>query len=77
MNFSLLAKIYFCQILWPSLLDIDECTTGLNNCDGNATCTNTSGSYFCTCFEGYTGDGFDCERKILQISQIIVDVFNG
>ena len=71
-NFSLLAKI-----LWPSLLDIDECTTGLNSCDGNATCTNTIGSYFCTCFEGYTGDGFDCERKILQISQIIVDVFNG
>ena len=52
-------------ILWPSLLDIDECTTGLNNCDGNATCTNTNGSYFCTCFEGYTGDGYSCERKVL------------
>ena len=67
MNFSLLAKIFFVKILWPSLLDIDECTTGLNSCDGNATCTNTNGSYLCRCFEGYTGDGFDCESKILQI----------
>ena len=58
-------------ILLSSLLDIDECITGLNNCDVNATCTNTNGSYFCTCFEGYTGDGVDCERKILPISQII------
>ena len=52
-------------ILWPSLLDIDECTTGVNNCDSNATCANTISSYFCACLEGYTGDGYSCERKVL------------
>ena len=73
-EFLFTCKYIFWSILCPSLLDIDECTTGLNNCDVNATCTNTNGSYFCTCFDGYTGDGFDCERKILQISQIIFGV---
>ncbi|KAL9960980.1 hypothetical protein ACROYT_G029852 [Oculina patagonica] len=38
--------------------DIDECTSGANNCiSGRATCSNTVGSYNCTCNHGYTGDG--------------------
>ena len=49
-----------------SPLDINECSvTDPPPCDGNATCTNTNGSYFCTCFEEYTGDGFVCTRKNL------------
>ena len=42
-------------------LDIDECAT--NNCDFNATCTNTPGSFTCTCNQGYTGNGTTCEGK--------------
>ena len=46
--------------------DINECNvTDISPCDGNATCTNTNGSYICTCFEGYTGDGLFCTRKNL------------
>ena len=42
-------------------LDIDECADAtLNNCDVNAFCTDTVGSYTCTCNTGYTGDGFTC-----------------
>ena len=41
--------------------DIDECANDtLNNCSPNATCTNTNGSYTCTCDTGYVGDGFIC-----------------
>ena len=31
--------------------DIDECIEGTDACDHN--CTNTDGSYYCTCMDGY------------------------
>lgn len=40
--------------------DINECTVGLAKCDQNANCTNTVGSYNCTCNAGYTGNGTYC-----------------
>ncbi|XXT15897.1 EGF domain-containing protein [Sorangium sp. So ce429] len=40
--------------------DVDECALGTDNCDANATCTNTSGSFTCACGEGYSGDGVTC-----------------
>ena len=43
--------------------DIDECTLGLDNCDDNAVCTDTMGSFICTCDAGYTGDGVNCTSK--------------
>ena len=41
-------------------VDIDECVTGADNCDTNATCTNNPGSLVCSCNHGYTGDGVTC-----------------
>jgi hypothetical protein len=40
--------------------DDDECTLGTHNCDDNATCNNTDGSFNCSCNAGYTGDGVTC-----------------
>ncbi|MBT9556636.1 MAG: hypothetical protein IV100_11440 [Myxococcales bacterium] len=40
--------------------DIDECATGLAECSPLAVCTNTVGSYDCTCMPPYVGDGFEC-----------------
>ncbi len=41
--------------------DIDECASeSANNCDSKANCTNTEGSYNCTCFNGYSGNGTNC-----------------
>ena len=31
-----------------------------NDCDKNAHCKDTVGSYECTCAEGYDGDGKTC-----------------
>ena len=41
-------------------VDVDECTADPAPCDTNATCTNTDGSFECTCDAGYTGDGVGC-----------------
>ena len=40
--------------------DIDECAENKDNCHVNADCTNTLGSFECTCHTGYTGDGVTC-----------------
>ncbi|XP_072048085.1 uncharacterized protein [Amphiura filiformis] len=46
---------FFCQI------DIDECDRDKDNCNPvNGTCTNTIGSFTCSCIAGYDGDGIIC-----------------
>lgn len=47
--------------LMLSLADIDECAEDTDNCDDNARCINTPGSFQCVCLEGFTGDGLICE----------------
>ena len=65
----------------PSLsLDTDECASPeTNECDLNAMCTNTEGSYVCRCKKGYTGDGKICSGKIRScffVAFYKVDFFN-
>jgi len=43
--------------------DLEECATNTHNCDVNADCVNTVGSYSCKCRAGYTGDGKTCNGK--------------
>ena len=43
--------------------DINECTSDTDNCDMNAGCTNTPGSFTCACNQGYSGDGAICVGK--------------
>ena len=49
---------YYLLLFYFFQLDIDECASGSHNCvSGTATCSNTVGSYNCTCKPGYFGDG--------------------
>ena len=44
------------------LVDQDECqNASTNNCDKNAMCNNTVGSFECFCKEGFTGNGRTCQ----------------
>uniref|UniRef100_A0A8C9VFZ1 Signal peptide, CUB and EGF-like domain-containing protein 2 n=1 Tax=Scleropages formosus TaxID=113540 RepID=A0A8C9VFZ1_SCLFO len=45
----------------PSIINVDECTEALDNCNIDAICQNTLKSYKCICKSGYTGDGKHCE----------------
>ncbi|XP_072047045.1 uncharacterized protein [Amphiura filiformis] len=45
---------------YPEQKDINECTSSTDNCDANAACTNTTGSFTCACNAGYSGDGITC-----------------
>ena len=40
--------------------DVDECALNEHTCNVNANCTDTDGSFNCTCREGFEGDGFSC-----------------
>jgi len=43
-----------------TVTDGDECAVNNGGCSLYAYCTNTPGSFICTCLGGYTGDGFTC-----------------
>ena len=51
--------------------DINECAYQTSNrCDENADCSNTEGSYTCSCQAGYQGDGFVCGGMIKITAKI-------
>ena len=60
-------KILFLRVVFVSFsslsLDINECSSTDRLCDFNANCTNTIGSYRCSCLPGFTGDGKNCAGK--------------
>ena len=56
-----LSIIIYCQ--YNVAVDVNECDAPV--CDTNANCSNTYGSYFCTCVGGYTGNGSQCEGDMV------------
>jgi len=52
---------YTCEVCRER--DVDECELGTHNCDDNAECTNTYGSFTCECNEDFIGDGVSCRVK--------------
>lgn len=42
------------------IIDVNECTRPVQPCDTQATCTNTIGSYQCSCNPGFYGNGQTC-----------------
>ena len=55
-------------IIHSCTTDNDECT-GANDCDPNADCENTPGSYTCSCQDGYSGDGYGCQGSLSVLNK--------
>lgn len=51
--------------LFLTFSDIDECVKEKDNCHVDANCTNTEGSFYCTCHTGYYGDGVMCDGTVM------------
>ncbi|MDN0705613.1 hypothetical protein FCX65_25555 [Escherichia coli] len=54
---------HLCYFFFKPLVifpDINECEIGAHNCDRHAVCTNTAGSFKCSCSPGWIGDGIKC-----------------
>lgn len=47
--------------------ETDECVLGAHNCDANALCINTVGSYRCACNRGFVGDGNNCTGEVTAL----------
>ena len=48
---------------------MNEClNSSLNDCDMNASCMDTFGSYMCSCNDGYFGNGFNCSGELLSVA---------
>ena len=56
----------------PMLADIDECVLEVHNCDVNANCTNSAGSFNCSCNMGYSGNGVNCSKFITVQSVLCI-----
>ena len=66
------SKCFWKETIFPfvsNTLDIGECQAEAlaphhsnygHNCHDDANCTNTKGSFYCTCHHGYSGDGVIC-----------------
>jgi len=63
---SIINRHYFYRCL---ILDVNECLPDeisdeyrllSHTCHADANCTNTNGSFYCTCHTGYSGDGVTC-----------------
>ena len=49
-------------------VDFDECIHEVDNCHEQANCTNTFGSFECTCNAGFEGDGVTAQVSVKLIN---------
>ena len=53
--------------------DINECELPEVNCDMNAWCVNTDGSFDCTCNPGYFGNGTTCGKPSIVLRIVCME----
>ena len=58
------------------VIDINECVEDSDSCHSDANCTNTEGSYNCTCKNGFYGNGSNCEGWYLYIFLAVSTTFS-
>ena len=56
-------KLFFLYLLYFFFAEVHECLENAHLCEHN--CTNTAGSYFCSCYPGYflASNNFSCTSE--------------
>ena len=57
-----------CLLSALCVVDVDECSSGTHKCASNGVCTNTDGSYTCSCLTTYTGNGIQSGVTINKVT---------
>ena len=76
LTYALFFPYYSLGICVP-FSDVDECSASSPVCDSSAICSNTRGSYICTCKSGDTVEGQTCQGRFenVRLKQRVRDVF--
>ena len=63
----------YSRFLTNYFLDVNECTEEAHNCHvmSNATCSDTDGSFYCNCTEGFEGNGTHCNGTVLLLISVM------
>ena len=72
-NYFFITFVYLMNCLIQPV-DVNECELGMHICNSSANCTDTDGSFNCTCREGFEGDGFNCTGKFYYFQVNFVSV---
>ena len=70
-NFSKFAPNYTILSTMMQYVDVNECLDNNGGCSDN--CTNTNGSYYCSCFSGFEllSDNHNCEGNKMIYNSIM------
>lgn len=60
-----------CMLQWLLILDIDECSEGIHDCQEDTICVNEFDGYSCQCQNGYQLIDGICKRKDCQFDCLI------
>ena len=73
-SYFLMHCIYylFLPFLSHTPLDINECAIDMDNCNDNALCTDTMGSFICGCVDGFRGDGVTCTGEWVKVYRQVI-----
>lgn len=71
--FALGSKVSLLLFLFNA--DINECVDNIHNCHNDAICNNTNGSFYCTCHDGYSGNGVNCSGTAIITNYLFSYLF--
>ena len=64
---AVIFSLHTLKLVFMFHCNLNECSNNTDDCDVNADCADTDGSFACTCREGYSGNGTFCASKMFMV----------